>query len=180
MVRSDAVCTLTNVKDFAVGLVGLLNNPKAYGEAFHITSNYTYTWRKVAEIIGKAIGIEPDIFEINIESIKQILNPGFEIEELIADKTRDMVFDNSKIKNIVLDYTGNISFEEAILETIDYFTDESKQIVDYLWDGCVDRIISQCCKTNITWFAGQSIRSEFVYCVGRNEILYRIAKIIKG
>ncbi len=36
--------TLTHADDFAVGLVGLINNPRAIGETFHITGGDVYTW----------------------------------------------------------------------------------------------------------------------------------------
>lgn len=179
MVKTDAICTLTNTMDFAIGVVGLLDNPKAYGEAFHITSNCTYTWKMVAGIIGDTIGIEPDIIEIDIKTLKKISNPGFEVEELIGDKTRNMVFDNSKIKSIVPDYTGNIFFEDTIKDTMAYFNEGSKQIVDHVWNGCIDRIISQCTKDNITMPPDRSLKEKFMYCVGRYEILYQMARSLK-
>ena len=36
--------TLTHAEDFAVGLIGLLGNPRAIGESFHITGEDIYTW----------------------------------------------------------------------------------------------------------------------------------------
>lgn len=36
--------TLTFNEDFAKGFIGLMGNPKAIGEAFQITNEYSYTW----------------------------------------------------------------------------------------------------------------------------------------
>lgn len=40
----DTKCTVTNSKEFAIAAVGLFMNPKAYGEAFHITAGSETTW----------------------------------------------------------------------------------------------------------------------------------------
>jgi nucleoside-diphosphate-sugar epimerase len=39
--------TITHSRDFAVGFVGLLGNPGAVGEAFHITADEAITWNSI-------------------------------------------------------------------------------------------------------------------------------------
>ena len=55
VVQGDGTSTwvLTHHRDFAVGLVGLLGNPRAIGEAFHITSDELLTWNQIYAIVGR-------------------------------------------------------------------------------------------------------------------------------
>ena len=46
--------TLTASDDFARGFVGLLGNPRAIGEAFHITSDEALTWDQIHGLIADA------------------------------------------------------------------------------------------------------------------------------
>lgn len=48
--------TLTHHRDFAVGLVGLLGNPHALGDTFHITSDEWLSWNQIYEIVAHAAG----------------------------------------------------------------------------------------------------------------------------
>ena len=48
--------TLTHADDFAQGLVGLLGNPRAIGEVFHITSDDVYTWDQIYSIVARRPG----------------------------------------------------------------------------------------------------------------------------
>jgi nucleoside-diphosphate-sugar epimerase len=56
--------TLTHDSDFARALAGLLGNADAVGESFHLTSGFVLTWDRVAETIGAAAGLEPDVVHI--------------------------------------------------------------------------------------------------------------------
>ena len=66
------ICTLTQTKDFAVGIVGLFGNEKAFNEDFHITSGMEYTWRDVIEDTAKALGRQAEIIEIPLTTICKI------------------------------------------------------------------------------------------------------------
>jgi nucleoside-diphosphate-sugar epimerase len=56
--------TLTHHRDFAIGLVGLLGNPGALGETFHITSDEWLSWNQIYEIVAHAAGVEPRLVHI--------------------------------------------------------------------------------------------------------------------
>ena len=49
---------MTAASDFAVGLVGLLGQEGALGEAFHITSDEVLTWQAIYRTIAEAAGAE--------------------------------------------------------------------------------------------------------------------------
>ena len=48
--------TLTHSKDFAEGYVGLMSNPHAIGNAFHITTDESMTWNQIYQTIADALG----------------------------------------------------------------------------------------------------------------------------
>ncbi|MDQ2692528.1 MAG: NAD-dependent epimerase/dehydratase family protein, partial [Chloroflexota bacterium] len=55
---------LTWNADFAKGLVGLLGNKKAIGEAFQITSDEVLTWDQIHLEVYQALGLEPNTIHI--------------------------------------------------------------------------------------------------------------------
>lgn len=188
MVDNDIKCTLTNVKDFSVAMVDLFMNPNAYGEAFHITSNYRYKWEDVFLIIEKNIDESTLLLKLSMGFLESIKDVGFDIAELKGDKARNMIFNNNKIKNVCRNYNGNISLEEGIKESILYYANPEHQLVDYIWEGKIDRIVNKYFKVNnINRKCSMSNNKEKIsltnklkYLVGNNEFLYVIAKIIKG
>ena len=92
--------TLTHHKDFARGLVGLLGNSHAIGEAFHITSDEWLSWNQIYQIIAHAAGTTAQLIHIPSEFIakyNKVWGDG-----LLGDKSHSMVFDNSKINQLCL------------------------------------------------------------------------------
>lgn len=60
---------LTHHKDFAVGLIGLLGNDKAIGEAFHITSDELLTWNRIYTLMAEALHVEPHFVHVPSDAI---------------------------------------------------------------------------------------------------------------
>lgn len=184
----NALCTLTNVNDFSVGVVGLFKNPKAYGESFHITSNYRYSWRQVYEIITKNYGKTSSTIEIPLDYLSSIKDLGFELDELYGDKARNMIFNNSKIKNAVVEFKGDTSFEEGIKSSLLFFEKKEHQNIDYVWEGRIDRIINIYAKERRLTIQSSladnkeviGFKDRMMYMIGRYEILYAIAKFVRG
>src|SRR5690606_3119713 len=84
----SSIWTLTNHKDFAVGLVGLLGNPNAINEAYHITNSELLTWDQIYKLFAKELGVEPKL--IHVPS-KIIATYSKEIGDgLLGDKTHSM------------------------------------------------------------------------------------------
>ena len=89
---------LTHHRDFAVGFVGLLGNPRAVGEAFHITSDELLTWNQIYTLLAQAAGAEPNLVHVPSEIIARFdpeLGAG-----LLGDKAHSVIFDNSKIREL--------------------------------------------------------------------------------
>jgi nucleoside-diphosphate-sugar epimerase len=121
--------TLTHHRDFAAGLLGLLGNPQAYGEAYHITGDEWLTWNEIFRLVGRAAGAEPCIVHVPSEDIARF-NPDWGAG-LLGDKAHSMVFDNSKIRRVVPDFRPSIPFHQGVKEIIAWYrADPARQTVD--------------------------------------------------
>jgi nucleoside-diphosphate-sugar epimerase len=137
----SSLWTLTHHMDFAVGLVGLLGNPRALGEAFHITSDETLTWDQIAGILGRAAGAEPKIVHVPSELIAAYF-PDWG-ESLLGDKTHSMVFDNTKIRCLVPDFNPSIPFSRGAEEILAWYdADPSRRATDGAYEKTLDRMIA--------------------------------------
>jgi nucleoside-diphosphate-sugar epimerase len=110
--------TLTHADDFARGLVGLLHNPRAIGEVFHITSDDIYTWDQIYVIIGAALGVQPRIVHIPSDDILAAAPDWFWSELILGDLSHSAVFDNSKIRRYVPDFAPSRTFHAAAPDII--------------------------------------------------------------
>ena len=146
----SSLWTITHADDFAKGLLGLLGNAAAIGEAFHITSDEVLTWDQIFQATAAAAGATAHIVHISSDDIVRIAEslgqPKFR-GGLHGDKSVSLVFDNSKIKRFVPDFRATIPYAEGIRRTIEWFEadptrtkiDETKpdlnqQILD-VWHG---------------------------------------------
>ena len=133
--------TLTHHRDFAVGLVGLLGNPHAEGDIFHITSDEWLSWNQIYEIVAHAAGVEPQLVHVPSDLIAAF-DPGWGAS-LSGDKAHSMIFDNSKIRRLVPDFQPRIPFWQGAREIIAWYdADSARQVVDPSFDALQDRLIS--------------------------------------
>jgi len=131
---------ITHSSDFAKGLIGLIGNQKAIGEAFHITSDEVLTWDQYYWIVGHTAGAEPKLVHMASDFISACL-PG-KVGSLIGDKAVSVVFDNSKIKRFVPGYAATTTFAEGIRRSLAWFDADPgrRQINDddnHLWDKLI-------------------------------------------
>ncbi|GIH02170.1 hypothetical protein Rhe02_02370 [Rhizocola hellebori] len=110
--------TLTHHHDFAVAFTGLLANPQAIGDSFHITSDEVLSWNQVYTMLATALGVQPRLVHVPSHVIAQELphfGPG-----LLGDKAHSMVFDNSKIKAVVPGFCATIPFARGAREIAEW------------------------------------------------------------
>ena len=184
----DVKCTLTTSKDFAVGAVGLFLNSKAYGQAYHITSDYHTSWKEVINYISSILGedailieLENDILSVGTRRL------GFDAEEILYDKSRTMLFDNSKIHEAVPSFKGNTNFHEGLLQSISYYEKNySKQIIDYTWDARIDSFLEKTgfvenkSSISIEGYSYPLTKEEKkIYKANRSDFVYYLRKITK-
>ena len=132
---------LTHHADFAKGFVGLLGNARAIGEIFHITSDEWLTWNQIYQTLADAAGVQnPQLVHVAsdlIAAYEPDWGPG-----LIGDKSNSMLFDNSKIKQLVPDFHCTIPFSQGAREIIAWYdADPFRQIIDAKIDAATHRIL---------------------------------------
>lgn len=132
---------LTWNADFAKGLVGLLGNAAAIGEAFQITSDQVLSWDQIHLEVYKALGVEPNMVHISSEFIAHFWHEA--VGSLIGDKANSVVFDNSKIKRFVPDYHCEVDWAQGVRRSLAWFEAHPEfQTVDHELDRLFDQIIA--------------------------------------
>jgi nucleoside-diphosphate-sugar epimerase len=121
----SSLWVLTHSEDFAKAFVGLLGNPHAIGQAFHITSDEVLTWDQIYYTIGAAVGREPKIVHVASETLAKF--DARYIGELLGDKAVSVVFDNSKIKSYVPSFICTVPFHIGIRRTLAWFEAKSER-----------------------------------------------------
>lgn len=133
--------TLTHHKDFAVGMVGLLGNPHAVGEAFHITSDEWLSWNQIYELVARAAGVEPRLVHVPSDLIAAF-DPVWGAS-LLGDKSHSVIFDNSKIRRLVPDFHPVIPFWQGAKEIVAWYTaDSARQGINPTLNSLQDRLIA--------------------------------------
>jgi nucleoside-diphosphate-sugar epimerase len=132
--------TMTHAEDFAKGFVGLLGHQQAIGHAFHITSDESLTWDQIHRAVAEAAGCEAKIVHIASDFIVQC-EPSL-TGSLIGDKSASVIFDNSKIKQFVPEYSATIPFNKGIKRTLAWFeADPARQMVRPETNDMIDGIL---------------------------------------
>lgn len=133
--------TLTHASDFAVGFVGLLGNPLAYGDTFQITSDFVYTWNEIYGMLGRAAGAAPRIRYATSAAIEA--EAPERAGQLTGDMAHSVVFDNAKIRRVVPDFAPTVGLHTAAREIIDWHDAHPElQRVDPAMDALFDRLLA--------------------------------------
>jgi nucleoside-diphosphate-sugar epimerase len=132
--------TLTHHADFARAFVGLLGNPRAIGEAFHITSDEWLTWDQIHHMLADAAGVAAELVHVPSEAIAT-----FDAEwgaSLLGDKMHSLVFDNAKVKRFVPGWEATIPFSSGSREILAYYDEHpAERVVDATLDQTMDRLV---------------------------------------
>lgn len=133
---------LTHHDDFARAFVGLLGNPKAIGEAFHITSDQLCTWNEIYASLGRAAGAEPNLVHIASETIVRLQpewGPG-----LLGDKSHSVIFDNTKVKRLVPGWAAGTTFASGAREIVAWHdADAARRHHDPAVDAAMDALVQR-------------------------------------
>ncbi len=136
-----SIWTLTHHADFARGFVGLLGNPHAIGEAVQITSDEWLTWNQIFETVARAAGAEARIVHVPSDLIAAF-DPDWGAS-LLGDKAHSMIFDNTKIKRLVPDFSATIPFSRGAQEIIAWHNaDPARRKTNPDFDRLCDRILA--------------------------------------
>jgi nucleoside-diphosphate-sugar epimerase len=128
---------LTWNADFAKGFFGLLGCGQAIGQAYHITSDEVLTWNQIYLEVGCALGLEPQIVHVPADLISAY-DPRA-VGSLIGDST---VFDNTKIKTLVPDFTCTVPWADGVRQSIAWHeADPARCTIDHEANQCWDVIL---------------------------------------
>lgn len=181
-------CNMTRVEDFAVGVVGLIGNPKAYGEAFNLCGDETPSFNDVLNIVGEYLGkkvrkidIIPEFYASELPMRKG---------EILGGRSIDAVNSNEKLCDAVPDFKMTILIKDGIIKTLDAYKKQNYQRgIDWSFDGDTDRIIKKWCRKKgiddsnfnlkfIDYLNNASSADKRIYLKARyvNKLYYQIRK----
>ena len=124
-----------------MGFLGLLGNPHAVGEAFHITSDEWLSWNQIYEVVAQAAGVEPRLVHVPSELIAAF-DPIWGAS-LLGDKAHSMIFDNSKIRRLVPDFRPSIPFWQGAREIMAWYdADPARQVINPELDRLMDELVA--------------------------------------
>jgi nucleoside-diphosphate-sugar epimerase len=135
--------TLTHAEDFAVGLVGLLGNPRAIGETFHITGDDVYTWDQIYTLVGDALGVDAKLVHVASELFPVVAPDWFWSDLLVGDLAHSAVFDNAKIRRFVPNFAPRLTFHRAAGRMMEWrraHPDQTRE--DEATDAVLSRVVS--------------------------------------
>lgn len=172
-----AITTLTHTTDFARAVVGLFLNERAYNEDFHITSDFSCTQKELVNLFMLKLGIEPNYVNFNTSEILSVL-PEYK-GLLLGDRSLNAIFDNSKIKAAIPDFSFSVNIEEGLDRVISYWSNKGNYDYDYIFDARIDRLISRQCKVGFTPYPNISKGQKKLYYIYRYLPIGLAAKLVR-
>jgi len=139
----SSLWTVTHHADFANGFIGLLGNPHALGQAVHITNDESLTWTQIHEIIAMQLGVKLNPLYVSTDLLIHAGKKfGYDFEgALLGDKSRTVLFDNSKVKRLVPGFVATTRFDQGMAEAIPHIlANPELQKEDLEYDAFCDEI----------------------------------------
>jgi len=139
--QGKARWTLTYNKDFAYAFLDVLGNPKAYNDFYHLTSDKSYTWIEIFEMLKKATSSHSELIYVPIEKIADQF-PYYN-GSLLGDMRESVLFDNSKIKKVAPHYVSKTGYEDVVQDVVSWYENhQDQQTIDVDFDKQYDALVS--------------------------------------
>ena len=179
--EGKAIAQITRVEDFAVGLVGLLGNSKAYNQAFHICGDEAYTWKDVIDVLGQILGKQPKYVNLSSSDLAREM-PNYK-EQILGGRAISQHLDNSKLKEAVPEFKTNISLYEGVKKTVDYYRSNNYLLgIDFAFDAQWDRIAKKYgCSLPlkfIDYLGSSSLKEQLIYFCSYHQMTF-ILKVVR-
>ena len=136
----ESLWTLTHAEDFARPFARLLGNPKALGEAFHITGDRAWPWNEIFEAIAAALGVRLVLVHVASETLVRY-HAGWE-GPLLGDKAASVLFDNRKVKGVAGDFDCPIDPWRGMKMVAERYPPRADAF-DPAIDALLDRIVAE-------------------------------------
>ncbi len=134
--------TITYNEDFAAAFVGLLGDPRAIGQSYHITSDEALPWNQIAAAMASALEVEPRIVHVTSDAIAAV-DPVWGAS-LLGDKTHSMVFDNTKIKRMVPGWKAEVPFWQGARRIVEWHeADPARRVLNPAVEDVMDHLIAR-------------------------------------
>jgi nucleoside-diphosphate-sugar epimerase len=132
---------LTHHADFATAFVPLLGRPETIGDTFHITGDEAQPWDQIYRTLGRAAGAEPELVHISSEQIaKTVPDWG---PALLGDAAHSVIFDNTKLRQLVPGWHATIPWAQGAREVIEWFdSDPARRVVDPATEANIKSLIA--------------------------------------
>jgi nucleoside-diphosphate-sugar epimerase len=135
--------TLTHASDFAKAFVRLLGNPRALGEAFHITRPDAFTWNDIYATIARAVGVDRPRF-VYVPTASLVRYRREWAGPLLGDKAWPVQFDPTKLQSVVGEFKCTVGFEEGMASVVPHWRKRSDRFVpDEALHRLIDRIAAE-------------------------------------
>jgi nucleoside-diphosphate-sugar epimerase len=108
--------TLTHATDFARPFARLLGNPRALGEAFHITGENVHTWDEIFTQMARALGVEAELVHVASDTLVRY-EPAWK-GPLHGDKAPSTVFDNSKVASVAGAFPTTVAIADGFAAAV--------------------------------------------------------------
>jgi nucleoside-diphosphate-sugar epimerase len=133
-----SVWTLTHAEDFAVGFLGLMENPAALGQTVNLVSDEALTWEIIYRRIASTLGRPLRALFLTSEEVSRA-RPSLR-GNLLGDKSHSLIFDNSRLRRLAPDFQTRKRFDEGTIRTVldTMRADPALQIADSEFDAWCD------------------------------------------
>jgi nucleoside-diphosphate-sugar epimerase len=139
--QGKALWTLTYNEDFAFAFLDVLGNPKTYNDYYHLTSDKSYTWIEIFEMLKKVTHSRSELIYIPIEKIADHFPDYY--GSLLGDMRESVLFDNTKIKNIAPNYVSKTGYEDIVSDVVSWYENHIEhQRIDEDFDRRYDALVS--------------------------------------
>jgi nucleoside-diphosphate-sugar epimerase len=131
---------ITFNEDFAKGFAGLFGNAHAIGESVHITNDEPLTWNQMAQAVADALQVQYKPYYIPTDVLAALV-PEWG-GGLNGDKRHSVIYDNSKIKQLVPGYCATIPWRVGVQRALNtILKDPALQPEDAAFDAWCDGMI---------------------------------------
>lgn len=165
--KGQAISTITRVEDFAVGLVGLIGNAKAYNQCFNVVGDERHKWKDVIGTLADILNVEPTYINLTKEQLakEMPLRKG----EILGGRGINQLLDNRKIKSVVPEFKTTISLHEGLERTVRFYQSHNYLLgIDYRFDATWDYIVRKYSNSKrntgfIDYLHNASVYDRFIY-----------------
>jgi nucleoside-diphosphate-sugar epimerase len=139
----ESVWASTHALDFAKGFIPLINHPKVIGEIIQIMNPASHTWNEVYKILADLLNVEYK--PVYVSSVLLSTSTTYDFKTSIqGDKMFSCIYDVSKLKSLIKEFSPSISLREGLKMYLDYM-DKHPELKEEepTFDDWTDKLIDQ-------------------------------------